>query len=323
MNEYSYSFKLHGDGEPLLLHFSDEDVELSYVVMKADIAKSQKFKGILDEGELYDFETPYGYGGPLCNGDIPQKVQKKFRVEMDEYCQNNGIVSQFVRFHPLLENYNTVPELFETRYLRDTIYIDTSSKDLIMSNMDSKNRNMVRKAIKNDISIIQKPISDYSEFELLYNETMIKDNADEYYFFKEEYFESQKLLDNNACIFYASREGRPIAGAIIYYNDRYAHYHLAGSHLEDRQYAPSNLLLYEVACWASEKGIKCFHLGGGMAPEDNLFGFKKQFNKNGRLPFYVGRTIFDKEKYNYLMESRKRFDPSFDANNNRMIQYRA
>ncbi len=305
-----------------MLYFSEGDIEACYVVMKSDIARSHRFKGLIDEGIFYDLETPYGYGGPLCDVDIPQEVQNKFSKELVDYCTTNDIVSQFVRFHPLLENYSSIPAIFETRYLRDTIYIDTASPELIMSNMDSKNRNMVRKAMKNDVTIIRKPIDEYSDFELLYDETMVKDNADEYYFFKEDYFESQKLMGNNTCIFYAIREDKPIAGAIIYYNDRFAHYHLAGSHTEARKYSPSNLLLYEVSCWASEMGIEKFHLGGGMAPDDNLFGFKKQFNKNGRLPFYVGRTIFDRDKYNYLMDVRKKNDPDFDMNNNRMIQYR-
>lgn len=109
----------------------------------------------------------------------------------------------------------------------------------------------------------------------------------------------------------------------MYYNDDYMHYHLAGTHTEFRKYSPGNLLLYEAACWASEKGIKQFHLGGGIVENDSLFGFKKQFNKNDRLPFYIGRTIFDNNKYEYLMSVRKEHDHAFHADNSRMIQYRA
>ena len=152
---------------------------------------------------------------------------------------------------------------------------------------------------------------------------MKKNSADEYYYFDESYFRSQIELKENACFFYALREGHPIAAAIVYYNDRFMHYHLAGSYSEYRKFAPSNLLLYEAACWASGQGIKKFHLGGGMTQDDSLFGFKKQFNKFGRLPFVIGRTVFDNEKYRALLEMRKKLDPDFDENNGRMIQYRA
>ena len=108
----------------------------------------------------------------------------------------------------------------------------------------------------------------------------------------------------------------------MYHNDKFMHYHLAGTHTDYRKYAPSNLLLYEAACWASERGVKQFHLGGGIREDDNLFRFKKQFNKNGYLSFYIGRMIYDKDKYSYLVSLRKQINPSFDTENNRLIQYR-
>lgn len=291
--------------------------------MKRDIADDKKFLSILEKDRYFDYETPYGYGGPLCEHSISELGQKQFLKEMIDYTKTNGIVSQFVRFHPLLGNFKLAPYIFKTRYLHQTIYIDTSSSDLIIENMDSKNRNMVRKAKKNDVEIVQKPINDYRDFIPIYEETMVKDDADDYYFFKENYFKEQVHLKNHACFFYAIKDGIPIAGSIMYYNDTYMHYHLAGTHTKYRKYSPSNLLLYEAACWASERGIKKFHLGGGIVEDDNLFGFKKQFNKNGRLPFYVGRTIFDQDLYKQLMNIRKKADSEFNMENTRMTQYRA
>ena len=321
--EYADAFRLHGDGTPILIDFSNQDERFCYVLMQRDISNDPRFEGCIESGRYFDVESPYGYGGPLCDDPISEQSQKVFLKELSDYAAKQGVVSQFVRFHPLLSNYKILPEVFETRYLHQTIYIDTSSPDLIMTNLDSKNRNMVRKAEKNGVTIIHKPIDEFHEFIPIYEETMLKDNADDYYFFKEEYFKKQIDLRDNACIFFAVREGFPIAAAIMYYNDKYMHYHLAGTHTEYRKYSPSNLLLYKAACWASERGIKQFHLGGGFVEDDNLFGFKKQFNKNGRLPFYIGRTVFDQDLFEYLKSVRKQHDPEFDMENNRMIQYRA
>ncbi len=291
--------------------------------MCSDIAASPKFKGLINEGEYYDLETPYGYGGPLSDTTIPESSQRAFLREINDYAHKQGIVSQFIRFHPLLMNHEVAPLVFETRYLHDTIYIDTESPELIMQNMDSKNRNMVRKAVKSGITIERRNIDQYQDFLPIYIETMEKNDAEDYYFFGEAYFKAQLELKENACIFYAMFEGRPIAAAIMYYNDRFIHYHLAGTCTEYRKYAPSNLLLYEAACWASKMGIKKFHLGGGITQNDNLYGFKKQFNKNGRLPFVIGKTVFDNEKYQMLLGVRKKENPEFNEANNRMIQYRA
>lgn len=313
---------LHGDGDIYLIYFENQSECFCYVVMQSDIADYGKFAGSLEKGKYKDWETPYGYGGPLTNGGISLESQKLFLDEITNYCVNNNIVSQFVRFHPLLKNHEVLPEVIETRYLRDTIYMDTTVAELIMQNMDSKNRNMVRKAQKNGVTIVKRDIDDFDDFLRMYDETMKKNGADEYYTFQREYFESLVTMKDNAFILYAMYNGIPISSSIMYYNDKYMHYHLSGSRVEYRQFSPSNLLLYEAALWANKNGIKQFHLGGGMAPDDSLFGFKKQFNKNGRVPFVVGRTVFNQRAYAELMDIRKRLDSEFDMENGFMIQYR-
>ena len=321
--EYAYSFMLHGDGDMHLIYFTYGEERLAYVVMQKDISNSNVFSDLLESHVYYDWETPYGYGGPLVDEKLSIEAQQLFAKELKQYCREHNIVSQFLRFHPLLRNFEILPNLIETRYLRDTIFMDTEmDADGIMLNMDSKNRNMVRKAIKNNVTIVKKDITDLDEFVQMYKETMAKHEADEYYIFGWEYFDYLAEMSNNACVFYAMYEGKAISSAIIYYNDQYAHYHLSGSHAEYRKYSPSNLLLYEAACWAHKKGIKQFHLGGGMAPDDSLFGFKKQFNKNGRVSFVVGRTIFNHDAYEKLLTLREKKDKTFNRNNGFMIQYR-
>ena len=290
--------------------------------MQNDIADVIQFKGVIPKGKYFDWETPYGYGGPLADAVISEKTQAAFKKEITEYCFSRGIVSQFVRFHPLLKNYDVMPDVIETRYLRDTIFIDTSDSEFIMLNMDSKSRNMVRKAQKNEVSIIKKDITEFEDFIPMYVETMKKNGAEEYYTFQRSYFESLITMKDNAFILYAIYKDIPISGSIIYYNDRYMHYHLSGSYTEYRKYSPSNLLLYKAACFASEMGIKQFHLGGGMFSDDSLFRFKKQFNKNGRASFVVGRTIFNMDIYKELLNIRRKADLEFDINNGFMIQYR-
>ena len=320
--EYAISFKKHGDGEPILLYFENGEDRVCYVVMIRDIADDKKFNGRLEKNRYFDFETPYGYGGPLTDNELSIESQLFFADELKKYCIDNNVVEQFVRFHPVLKNYKMMPKLFETRYLHDTIFIDTSTEESILSNMDSACRNKIRKAQKLGVEVVCEPISNYQDFIKIYQETMDRDNATDYYYFSDEYFKSLADLNDNTCLFYAMLEGTPIASSIMYYNQTFMHYHLSGSLTSYRNYAPTNLLLYEAACWGFKRGITKLHLGGGMEQDDNLFGFKKQFNKNGRLEYYVGRTVFDKNAYGYLMDLRAE-DKDFDRNNNRMTQYRA
>jgi hypothetical protein len=71
-------------------------------------------------------------------------------------------------------------------------------------------------------------------------------------------------------------------------------------------------LLYEAACWAVNNNYKKIHLGGGVgASQDNLYKFKKAFNKNDDCEFWIGKKIYDIDSYNKLVGLRKSFDVDF------------
>lgn len=338
LNEYVRSLEIHGDGEAFLIYFGwtdrvpDDDAiqeqtecRLCYAVMKKDIGRDEKFAVLLPRDAWYDLETPYGYGGFLMQGNFTNRAREAFEREMQAFTKKERIVSQFVRFYPVYRNDIPYAELADSKicYLRDTIYIDTTDRENIMVNMDSKNRNMVRKAAKNGVTICHDKGGHLDEFIRIYEATMARDHAASYYYFEREYYEYLiEHMGEHVEFFYSVYEGKYIGASIFFYNEEYMHYHLSGMYAEYRSTAATNLLLYEAALWAHDKGIRLLHLGGGMAAEDSLFGFKKQFNKNGRLPFYVGRTIFDKQTYEELMRLRKESDDSFDTENGFMIQYR-
>ena len=97
---------------------------------------------------------------------------------------------------------------------------------------------------------------------------MDKDNAEEYYYFEEEFYKSiHEDLSGHYEMFYAVYEGQIIAMSIILFANRQMHYHLSGSMIEYRNLAPSNLLLYEAALWGCKQGYRTFHLGGGVGFE--------------------------------------------------------
>lgn len=321
--EYAQSFMLHGDGEPYLICYEDDLVRICYVLMKEDIARFEAFDGYLPVGTYFDFQTPYGYGGPLVDGEFTQQSQKQFTKEFSDFCKERGVVSQFIRFHPLLQNHLLFSEVSENIYLRDTIYIDTKSEDIIVDGMMSKNRNMLRKAQKAGIEVVKRSLDEYAEFLRMYDETMQYKSADSYYYFSDRYFEfMKKQLNSNTVVFYALLENEAIAAAVFLYNENNMHYHLASRRTGCENLGAGNLLIYEAANWACENGITRLHLGGGLSENDALFSFKKQFNRNGKIPFYIGRTIFNQADYDYLLRTRKQIDDSFDINNRFLIQYR-
>ena len=225
---YVLSLMTHGDGIPKLIYYKSDSFSICYVVMQNDIATCDKFNN-LPKNEFYDWETPYGYGGPLLEGVVDEHGLKDFQAELEKYCVGNSIITQFFRFNPLTANHNIIPTIIETKYLKDTIYIDTSNPDIILNNMDSKNRNLIRKAQKNNVEIRIKSGTEFNDFLELYNQTMDKDNAADYYYFNNCYFNTLANLGKAELIFYAFYQNKPIAASIMLSINGTMHYHLSGS----------------------------------------------------------------------------------------------
>ncbi len=316
LSGYVKAFHLHGDGEPFLMYYEENGLRAIYVYMRRPTA----IDGI------YDSVTPYGYGGVLFEGDASEANRQAFWKAYLEEMAKEHIVDNFVRYHPVLKNAGPMKPISNVIDLGKTIVMDLTSPEVIWENIHSKNRNMIRKAEKNGIMIEHGQGMDlFDRFIEIYNATMDKDNAEEYYYFKRPFYESiHNDLHDNYELFYAKLEDKIIAMSIMIYANGRLNYHLSGSDIEYRNLAPSNLLLHKAALWGCEKGMKTFHLGGGVGSgEDNLYKFKAAFNKVSDYQFSIGKQVFDQEMYDELVKIRRESDPEFDEGSNYFPLYRS
>ena len=313
LSGYTKAFQQNGDGEPLLFFYEDKKIRGINVVMKRDISDAPEFHDKVERNQYYDLVTPYGYGGWLIEGEGDKEPLFK---QYERWCLENQIVSEFVRFHPMLNNQNGLEPFYDVIGLGGTIAMDLSSPEIIWANITSKNRNMIRKAQKNGLQIYRAQNSEiYSVFKEIYDKTMDKDHAEEYYYFSEEFYQSiVNDLKNQAQVFYAQAEDGQIAAAtIIIGANGMLNYHLSGSRYEYQRLAPTNLMLYEVALWGFENGYTSFHMGGGVgSKEDSLYSFKKAFYRGEPKRYYIGKKILNSDVYEKLTKMREGIkNPSF------------
>jgi len=310
LSGYVKAFKIHGDGEPLLFFYESGTTRGINVVMKRDVAKDTHFTGRLPEGQYFDFATPYGYGGWLIEGGDAENVFRTYEA----WCVKNGIISEFVRFHPMVKNHESCTNFYDIVQLGEVVHMDLDSPELIWNNITSKNRNHIRKAIKSDVKVYSGRYPEIFEtFRKVYNATMDKDSADKYYYFEPEFYQSVlNDLPQNAQIFYAVKDGTVIVASIILAANGMMNYHLTGSLREYSSLAGSNLLIYEIALWGSAHGYKTLYLGGGVGSgADSLFEFKRAFYKGDLNHFYIGKKVFCQEKYDDLLSKREPFESGF------------
>lgn len=303
LSGYVKAFQIHGDGEPLLFLYDDGSTHGINVVMKRDIADDARFKGKIEKGKYFDFASPYGYGGWIIEG----KDKKGLFEAYEKWLRKQGIISEFMRFHPMIKNHKACSDFYEVIRLGEVVHLDLSSPETIWSNITSKNRNMIRKALKNGVEIYNGRFPEiYEKFRGIYNGTMDKDEADDYYYFGERFYRSVlEDLPQNAQVFWAEKDGQVIAASIMLAENGRMNYHLSGSLREFYSLAPTNLLLYKAALWGHANGCHTLYLGGGVGSgEDNLFKFKRSFYKGDLNHFYIGKKIFDQEKYDKLIGVR-------------------
>lgn len=316
LSGYVKAFQIHGDGEPQLFYYNENGLRGIYVYMKRKTA----IEGV------YDSITPYGYGGFLLEGDDSNENMNALWNAYVDKMKSENIVDNFVRYHPVLANAVPMKICSDVIDLGKTVSMDLTSEEVIWKNIHSKNRNMIRKAEKNGIVIKHgQGLELFDDFIKIYNATMDKDNAEPYYYFKPEFYKSiHEDLKDNYEMFWAEYDDKIIAMSIMIFANGRLNYHLSGSDLQYRNLAPSNLLLYKAAMWGMEKGMKTFHLGGGVGSgEDNLYKFKIAFNRFSDCQFSIAKHIFDNERYDELVAERASRDAEFDRESKFFPLYRS
>ena len=248
---------------------------------------------------LHDFETAYGYGGPIWHQADERFNSAALLMMVDELKRQNYIAG-FVRFHPLLSNYKSFSEgkLIEDR---KTVAIDLSleENEIWMQEIHTKNRNVIKKGEKSGLEFVVDNDYEYlPDFIRLYDATMDKLDAADFYYFKQQYYEEFVKTLPNSFLGIVLYEDRVVSAAIFMYEGEYGHYHLSGSDVTALKLSPNNYMLWQAALELKRRGVKIFHLGGGTtsAENDSLFCFKSRFSKH-TYQFCLGKMIFNDQVY--------------------------
>lgn len=248
----------------------------------------------------YDFETAYGYGGPVCNTNNTEFITGALQL-FAQYCKDNDYVCGFVRFHPLLDNTTCYDAIGKLLVDRPTVAVDLSltEEEIWMQELTSKNRNTIKKATANGLQFVVDTEFRYMDkFIDLYTSTMNKLGADDFYIFEDSYYSEWVKNIKDSFLGVVLYKDVVVAGAIFFYSKEYGHYHLSGSNPEYLYLNPNNFMLWEATKALKNLGVKKFHLGGGSSGEENnsLLEFKSRFSKN-RYTFHIGKTMFDAGAY--------------------------
>lgn len=287
---YRGAWSEHGDGDP---YFSPEFLRASALAAAAEPA------AFVHGGVLYpllvrplgngrcDVTSVYGFGGPSAAGD--------WRGAFREACAERGVVSEFVRFHPVRGNQRFAGADMRVTHVQDMVVLDVrADDDELVRRMTPQARNKLRKAIRAGLRVEES--RDLERFERMYAAEMRRLDADESYLFGREYFRALAEMGDSLVMLDAGE-----AVALFLRGGGAMHYFLAASTDDGRRHAATNLIINEASRRARDAGLAVLNLGGGLREGDSLHTFKTSFGP-GRAPYCVGSAIHDEAAYRELCE---------------------
>lgn len=264
----------------------------------------RKINITLDDGiQYYDIVTPYGYGGPVIHESTDKtKLIEEYMRSFSAYVLKNNIVSEFIRFHPIINNGVDFKDAYNSIFNRKTVGTNLTFDDVIGVEFSKHKRKEIRRILKNpDIHYeIDEHPQDLDDFLEIYYSTMDRDNADSYFYFKPDYF--NELINRLGCHIITGKVflgNKLIAMGIYFSYGKYLHAHLSGSLSEYLEYSPAYILKYALALYGHDKGYQVIHYGGGSSSsvDNGLYKFKREFGKNTEFDFYIAKKIWNNDLY--------------------------
>lgn len=259
-------------------------------------------------GRGCDFTTPFEYGGPIvidCSIRDKSVLVEQSQRAFETYCREREVVSEFVRFHPLLENHGDWAASFEIIPVGDNVCVDLIDlgADPSATYSRGQQRNL-RNALATGISVRREAFTPGNVLRIIefYDCNMDRLAGAASHRFPATYFRALAEMPDELISLYVSRDtiGNPMSFLIVIHGSRFGHTHLLGSnsHAEDR--VPDVVLYREASLDLQRRGRSVLHLGGAGVGQGGVRQFKESLSKH-RRPYFIGQKIHNMDRYMELV----------------------
>jgi hypothetical protein len=264
----------------------------------------------VDTAGLSDIVSSWYYGGPISTDGIGEETEQEFAEAFSEYCHEEGIVAEFVRFDPNRKNHERFQSL-DPIFNRETVPVDLSgTPEDVWENYEDRNCRAIKQARETALVIEEsRESADIQRFHDIYANAMEARDADEHYRFEQSFFEALLDRPNLASLFVARYEGTVVGGFITVHDEDAAFHFLSASNPDYWDMRVNNLMYHKVVIAMQESGRSLFDFQGGRP---GVFKFKKGFSPK-RGQFYIGKQVHIEETYEMLVEAAESTGVDTDA----------
>ena len=256
---------------------------------------------------LTDVHSVYGYPGPLAWGCAPGDafIQHAW-AEIQDLWRGQGAVTAFTRFHPILGNASLASGLRAAHAesgAPEPIVAGgrTVSVDLTLGYQGARaayGRDLRREIDGSRRAGLETEVDtewrELATFARLYNETMSRLHATDFYLFQEDDFRRlREALGDQLHLLVTRFEGTVAAAGLFTELAGLSEWYLVGTDSAFASLSPSKALVDFAIEWAIGRGSTVLHLGGGRgSAQDSLLWFKSRFSPR-RHTFHTGRWVLD------------------------------
>lgn len=258
----------------------------------------------VDSG-LSDLITGLVYGGPI--GDIVEAGDLEwFWQRFAEWARENGIVTEFIRFSPVIDDrLGTYPGTVRRQaphVVRDLAGL--GPEDLVPA-MVSNSRRRYRRAVaaeyRSHIDDTGEMLDDFLD---IYEENMDRVKAAPSFYFPRELFEEiNRTFPGRFAYVFVLDGDEPVSATLMLYGDKTAYYYLSGCRTSALDSGAH--VFAHIACMQTSlaRGARHHVLTGGVTntEDDNLLRFKRHLVPDGLRDYITGERIFLPEAYSRLL----------------------
>lgn len=293
---------LEKGGTPELAIWNGKDALIAHPYIRRSIPGAQGFD---------DLRSAYEFGGFWCCPRSPDGVAAAwpaFSQAFADYCRDQGIVSEFVRFHPFIDR---APQLDATYVLSKhadnvVVPLDRPYEEIFAAYHPSK-RKQVRQGRRHQLRMSS---SDrFDEFVRIYHDNLDRLGASEFYYFPLSFFAAvHEFLDLRLV---HDRDGTVCAAHCYLRDGEIVHAFLCHARHDKLALRPNDFAYDGMIGELCGGGARRFHFGGG-AP--SLAAYKRQFSPLS-VSYHTGTRVFLPDVYDRLTayreaETGKRGNPS-------------
>ena len=260
----------------------------------------------IPDSDRRDAMSPYGYPGPLVIGTRDPVFLSTAMGAGLAALAKDGIVSVFVRLHPLL-NGDPPIGVGEVVLHGETVSVDLGLPPAMRhAQLRHNHRRDISRARRNGLTAREDvDWTRFDDFKRIYRDTMELRAAHSYYYFPDEYFDGLRdALQGRLHLLLVEQDDAVAATALFAETDGIVQYHLGGTERTLATFEPAKLLVNFAADWATQRGNRILHLGGGVGgASDSLFHYKAGFSRL-RHPYRTMRAVLDDDEYARLSAAR-------------------